>query len=155
MPYFSTQGTTATALANGNAVVSFSPAAAVNFHITKIMLSLTNSGGAITDFQALIGLNRATARGTSSATATANRLDPNSAATAINAVDTGWSVQPTLAAADGWQWGLNVRGTVIDNYNLWEILSNVGTANCMTFVQRSGAALPASHAISWYIEWFE
>jgi hypothetical protein len=155
MPFFTAQGASPAALANGSMVFQIVPAAAVNFHLTKVMLSMSNAGGALTDFQCVVGLNRATARGTSSATATTNKVDPNSGATQITGVDSAVSVQPTLAAADGWQWGFNTRGTIIDNYQLWEILSNVGTANPLSFINRSGAALPGSHVINWYVEWFE
>lgn len=155
MPYFTAQVTSATALANGNAIAGLVPAAAVNFKIMGVVLGVNNSGGAITDFDVTVGLNRATARGTSSATATVNRADPNSAPTAITAVDTGWSVQPTLAAADGWTWSFNSRGGLALNFNQWDIVSTVGAANPLVFVQRSGASLPASHAITLTVEWFE
>lgn len=155
MPYFTSQVTTATALANGNAVISLVPAAAVNFHIVGIVLGVNNAGGAITDFDLSVGLNRATARGTSSATATVYRSDPNSAGTAITAVDTGWSVQPTLAATDSHIWSFNSRGGLALNFNLWDILSDVSTAKPLVLVQRSGANLPASHSITATIQHFE
>jgi hypothetical protein len=151
----SAQVTSAAALANGNAVLSLVPAAAANAKITSIVLGVNNAGGAITDFDLTVGLNRATARGTSSATATMNKADPNSGGTQITAVDTGWSVQPTLAASDGWTWSFNSRGGLALTFNEWDIVSNVGTANPLVFVQRSGAALPASHSITATITWLE
>lgn len=155
MPYFTASGTTAAALANGNAIAALDPAAAVDFHIVGVVLGVNNAGGAITDFDLTVGLNRATARGTSSGTATVNRTDPNSGGSVITAVDNAWSVQPTLAATDGWLWSFNSRGGFAANFNLWDILSAVGTANPLVLVQRSGAALPASHSITWTVEWLE
>ncbi len=155
MPYFTAQVTSAAALANGNAIAALDPAAAVNFKVMSVTLGVNNSGGAITDFDCSVGLNRATTRGTSSGTATVNKSDPNSAGTAITGVDNAWSGQPTLAAADGWLWSFNSRGGLALNFNQWEIVSTVGTANPLVFVQRSGAALPASHSITLTVEWFE
>ena len=155
MPYFTAQATSAAALANGNAILSLVPAAAVNFKIMSVVFGVNNAGGAITDFDVTVGLNRATARGTQSGTATTNRSDPNSNASGLTNVDSGWSVQPTLAASDGWTWSFNSRGGLALNFNQWDIVSNVGTANAMVFVQRSGASLPASHSITATVEWFE
>lgn len=155
MPYFTAQSITATALANGNAVLSIVPAAAVNFKIVSISLGCNTGATAISDFDISIGLNRATARGTQSATATVNRSDPNSSATQITGVDTAWSVQPTLAASDAYLWSFNTRGGVVQNFNQWDIVSTVGTANPLVFVQRSGANLPTGHAITIAVEWLE
>jgi hypothetical protein len=155
MPYFTASGSTVAALANGNAVVSIVPAAAANFKITKLIFGAQNAGGTITDFEIQIGGNRATARGTQTATATVNRTDPNSAASAITGVDTAWSVQPTLAATDGWTYAYNSHGGVIDNIDPTKFVSTVGTANPIVFIQRSGAALPANQIITWEVEWFE
>lgn len=155
MPYFTAAGTTAAALANGGAIFSIVPGAAANFKITKLVLGAQNAGGAITDFEVSVGINRATARGTQTATATVNRSDPNSAASAITGVDTTWSVQPTLAATDGWVYGYNSHGGIIDNIDPTRIVSTVGTANAIVCVNRSGAALPAAQSITWEVEWFE
>ena len=155
MPYFTAQVVTAAALANGNAIAALVPGAAANCKIMGVVMGVNNSGGAITDFDVTVGLNRGTARGTSSGTATVNRSDPNSGASVITGVDNAWSVQPTLAAADGWTWSFNSRGGLALNFNQWDIVSNVATTAPMVFVQRSGASLPASHSITLTVEWFE
>lgn len=155
MPYFTAQVVSATGLATGNAIISLVPAAAANFKITSVVLGFNNVGGTVQDFDCSVGLNRGTARGTSSATATVNRADPNSAASAITAVDTAWSVQPTLAGVDGWTWSFNSRGGLALNFQPWEIVSTVGAANPLVLVQRAGAALPANHSITATVEWFE
>lgn len=154
MPRMTAQVVTAAALANGNAIAGVVPAAAANCKITSVVLGINNSGGAITDFDVTVGLNRATARGTSTGTATVNKADVNSGATAI-LVDNAWSVQPTLAAADGWTWSFNSRGGLALNFNEWDIVSDIGTAKPLVFVQRSGAALPAAHSITLTVGWLE
>jgi len=155
MPYFQSQVTTAAALANGNAVAALVPAAAVNFKIISLVFGVNNSGGAITDFDLSVGLNLATARGTATTTVTGTRSDPNSAGSAITGMDTAWSTQPTLAAADARLWSFNSRGGLALNFNQWDIISTVGTANPLVIVQRSGAGLPASHSITMAVEWLE
>jgi hypothetical protein len=155
LPKLQIAAQSAAALANGNAVAAFDPAAAVNFKLLQLILGCGNSGGAITDFDIVVGFNRATARGTATTTGTGSRTDPNSAASAITGVDTAWSVQPTLAAADFLNLPFNSRGGLVLNFNVDDIISNVGTANPLVLVQRSGAALPASHYITVGAEWLE
>ena len=147
MPKFSTPTTSAAALANGNAICSVVPGAAANFKGQTIVLGVVNAGGAITDFDCAVGINRGTARGTQSATSTPTRTDPNSAASAITGVDTAWSVQPTLAAQDLRLIPFNSRGGIVLNLAIDDLVSSVGTANPIVFVQRSGAALPTAHSI--------
>jgi len=148
------QTPSAAALANGNAILSLVPAAAANFKITSVVLGMTNAGGAITDFDVTVGLNRATARGTSTTNPVVNKADVNSGATAILA-DSAWSIQPTLAASDGWFWSFNSRGGLALNFNEWDIVSDIGTAKPLVFVQRSGASLPAAHVITITVGWLE
>lgn len=145
-------GTTAAALANGNAVASIVPTASVGFRLRRVTLGMVNSGGSITDFDAAVGINRASARGTSSGTATAMSEDPLAPTSPITGVDNAWSVQPTLAAADGPLLPFNSRGGIDQSWEFPdEILSTSGTANPIVLVQRSGAALPASHSIAWTV----
>ena len=155
MPRFTTTVTSAAALANGSAIAALVPAAAANAKITGIKIGVVNAGGAITDFDASVGLNRDTARGVQTATAVLAKADPNSGASVITAVDTAWSTQPTLAAADDRSFQLNSRGTYLENFQEYDIVSNVGTANGLVLVNRSGAALPAGHSFVVTINWFE
>lgn len=155
MARYSASGTTAAALANGNAIASIVPAAAVGCRIIRIIVGCTNAGGTPSDFQLAVGVNRATARGTSSGTATVQKADPDSAASQITGVDNAWSLQPTLAAADAYQIAFNTRGGADTPFGPLDFVSTVGTANAITLVQRSGAALPASHSITWSVEWEE
>ena len=145
-------GTTATALPNGNAIASIVPTASVGFRLRRCRLGIVNAGGSITDFDALVGINRATARGTQTATSTAMQEDPIDPASPITAVDNTWSVQPTLAATDGPQIPFNSRGGADVSWEFPdEIKSTVGTANPIVLVQRSGGALPTSHSIAWEV----
>ena len=155
MPRFTASATTAAALANASAVFGLDPAAAVNFKITSVVLGVNNAGGAITDFDVTVGLNRATTQGTTSGTATVNRADPASGASTITHVATAYSAQPALAATDAATWSFNSRGGLALNFNEWDIISTVGTANPLVLVQRSGAALPTSHSITWTVGWLE
>ena len=155
MARYYASGTSSAALANGNAIASIVPAAAVGFRLIRVQLGCTNAGGSVSDFQIGVGINRASARGTSSGTATVQKADPDSAASQVTGVDNAWSVQPTLAAADAVTIGYNVRGGADAPYGPLDLVSTVGTANPIVLVQRSGAALPALHAITWTVEWEE
>ena len=152
--YFAS-GTTTAALANGNAIASIVPADAVGCRVVRIVLGCSTAGNTPTDFQIAVGLNRGTARGTSSGTATVQKADPDSAASQITGVDNAWSVQPTLAAADAVTIGYNVRGGADTPFQVNDFMSTVGTANVITLVNRSGAALPANHSIPWTVAWEE
>ena len=155
MPRFSATVTSAAALANGSAVLSIVPAAAANFKLLGVKIGVVNAVGVLTDADLAVGLNRATARGTQSATATVTKSDPNSGASVITGVDSAWTVQPTLAATDDRIFPLNTRGGYAENFNETDIVSNVGTANALVLVNRSGGALPASHSFVATVNWFE
>lgn len=155
MARYYASGVTAAALANGNAIASIVPAAAVGFKLRRVILGVVNSGGAVTDFQVGVGINRATARGTSSGTATVQKADPDTAASGITGVDNAWSAQPTLAAADALTIGYNTHGGADTPFTVDDFASTVGAANAIVLVQRSGAALPASHSITWTVVWDE
>lgn len=157
MARHSASGTTVAALANGNAIASIVPAAATNFNLRRIAVGIITDGNTPTDFQVGVGVNRATARGTSSGTATLVKKDPLKPATSVTAVDNAWSVQPTLAAADAELLPFNSRGGMDvpygSNTGQDDFCSATGTANPIVLVQRSGAALPANHKIAWTVEW--
>ncbi len=155
MARYHVSGSTPAALANGNAIASVVPAAAIGFRLVRAVFGVLNAGGTPTDFNVGVGINRATARGTSSGTATVQKADPDSGASVITGVDNAWSAQPTLAAADAGQIAFNTRGGADTPFGALDVVSTVGTTNPIVFVQRSGAALPASHSISYWIEWEE
>jgi hypothetical protein len=83
------------------------------------------------------------------------KADPDSGASVITGVDNAWSGQPTLAAADAITIGYNVRGGADTPLGPNDLVSTVGTANAIVLVQRSGAALPANHSITWTVIWEE
>lgn len=159
MARHSASGTTAAALANGNAIAAVVPSGSSNFKLLRAAFGVTTAGNTPTDFQVGVGVNRATGRGTPSTAATLNKFDPNSPATSISGVDIGWSVQPTLASADAQVFAFNSRGNADIYYGTGtgadDFLSATSAANPIVFVQRSGAALPANHSITWTVEWEE
>ena len=150
------QVTSVAALGSATQFLSLVPAAAANFKVTGVVLGVANSGGAITDFDISVGVNRGTARGTATAQAAINKADPN-AGTSVILPDITWSIAPTFGAAttDGWTWSFNSRGGLALNFNEWDIISTVGTANPLVFINRSGAALPAAHSITATVSWLE
>jgi hypothetical protein len=155
MARYLASGTSAAALANGNAIAVVTPAAAIACRIVRVTLGVVNAGGTPTDFQVGVGINRVTARGTATTTLAGVKSDPDSAASGITGVDSAWSVQPTLAAADAATVAYNTRGGADMPFALNDLMSTVGTANGIALVNRSGAALPASHQITFTIEWEE
>jgi len=155
MARYFVSGTSAAALTNGSAIAAVVPAAAVACKIVRATFGVVNAGGTISDFQVGVGINRATARGTATTTAAGIKSDPDTAASQITGVDQAWSVQPTLAAADAVTIGFNTRGGADMPFPTNDLMSTVGTANAVVFVQRSGATLPASHQITYTIEWEE
>jgi hypothetical protein len=99
-----------------------------------------------------VGINRGTARGTASTTATPQQLDPRSPASAITGLDTAWSVAPTLASADQFVVSFNTQSGVDLPWELLEeFVSATGTANPIVFVNRTNA-LPASHSFTISVE---
>lgn len=159
MGLYSASGTTPAALANGGAIASIVPTAAIGFALREVKVAVTTAGNTPTDFQVGVGINRATARGTSSGTATVNKFNPNAPASAVTGVDNAWSVQPTLAASDAWNDACNSRGQIDVVFGAGagseDLLSTIGTANPIVIVNRSGAALPANHSIAWTVVWEE
>ena len=155
MALYYVSGQTATALANGGAIVSIVPAAAVGFKIVRAEFGSLNAGGTVTDFQIGVGVNRATARGTATLTAAGQKADPDSGASVITGADQTWSVQPTLASADLVTLAYNTRGGIDNPFPVNHLTSTVGTANPIVFVQRSGAVMPGAHTVTYTIVWEE
>lgn len=157
MARHSASGTTAAVLADNKPICSIVPGASTNFKLLRAYFGVSTAGTTPSDFQIVVGVNRGTTRGTSTGTATINKFDPLSPTTSITAVDTTWSVDPSLAAADAQRYTANTRGS-IDNYygsgtGADDFASTTGATNPIVFVHRSGAALPASHSIVWTVEW--
>lgn len=155
MARYSAQVKSSAALAVDTAFAAIVPAAAVACKLRRVTLGVVAGATVPTSQQVTVGINRGTARGTSSATATVGKLDPRSASSGITGVDTGWSVAPTLAAADQFRVSFNSQsGVDLPWEMLEEFVSDVGTANPLVFVNRDNA-LPASHAYTLSVEWEE
>lgn len=151
---------------SGQVVSSAALAASTNFaglfgsstsgaKLRRITLgTVTNTATTPTSQQLLIGVFRATALGTTSATFTPQQLDQNGPA-ALGTFVTAWSVQPTLAGTASWLIPFNTQSAL----DLpWELLEEwvitKGTANGLVF-QNMTNAVPAGHQIVLSAEWEE
>lgn len=150
MPRFATPVTSAAALAAGGAIAAIVPGATTAFRLRRITGGTVAGTSAVSDQQLLIGINRATARGTQTTTLTPGKLDPRSTGPGITGVDTAWSVQPTLAAQDLWTIPLNAKSGFDFPWEvIEEMFSDVGTANPLVLVNRTNALPTAtSYAIT-------
>lgn len=148
-------GASLAALGNGLAFASIVPGAAANFRLVRTVFGMLNAGGTPTDFNIGVGINRGTARALTPTTAQGVKADPDSGASVISGVDTAWGTAPTLAAADAITIPFNTRGGADTPFASTDVVSTIGVGNPINFVQRSGAALPAAHTISYWIEWEE
>ena len=142
MARYSTPLVSAAALAVNTAFAGLVGAAASNARLRRIILGTVAGTGAVSDMQLVVGINRATARGTATAL-TPGRIDPNSSAPTITGVDSAYTVQPTLAAQDLVMIPFNAKSGVDLPWEAMEELwaGNVATAP-LVFVNRVNA-LPA------------
>lgn len=143
--------------ANNTAIASLIPSAAQGFKLVAVVLGMSNSGGAIVDFSIVVGLNRTNTRGTAGTTDIGTRADLDSGLASITGLDSNYSVPPTLGA-QGPYWAYNSRGGIALNYQPWDLRAsplNYVSGGGFTFMQRSGAALPAGHSITLTVEWEE
>ena len=155
MAKYHVSGQTPVSLVNGGAIVSIVPAAAVGLKILRCWFGSLNAGGAPSDLNIGVGINRATTRGTPTTTLTGVKADPDSGPSVITGADSAWSAQPTLAATDLGLLAYNSRGGTDTPTPLGDISSTVGTANPIVFVNRTGAALGATTTVAYWVEWEE
>lgn len=155
MARYAAQVTSSAALAVDTAFASLVPAAAVAFKLRRVTLGVVAGASTPTSQQLVVAVNRGTARGTATTTVTAQRLDPRSPASGITGMDTVWSAAPTLGAADMFRVAFNSQSGVDLPWELLEeLVSDVGTANPLVFVNRENA-LPASHKLVLSVEYEE
>lgn len=146
MARYSTIVQSTAALAVDTAFAAIVPAAAVGFRIRRVIIGTVAGTSSVADQQLVFGINRATARGTATTTATPGKLDPRSSPVTITGVDTAWSAAPTLSTPDLVRIPFNAKsGVDLPWEMLEELWSDVGTANPLVFVNRVNA-LPASTA---------
>lgn len=138
----------AAALAAGAPFANVVPGAAVAFKLRRVVIGVRAGAGVPTSQQVTVGITRATARGTQTATSTPNKMDPNSPPSAITGIDTAWSVNPTFTATPAAALAEPTLNTQSGYDMPWELLeelfSGVGVANGLLFYN-VGNALPASH----------
>lgn len=126
--------------------------------IRRVTLGVSTTTAVVpTSQQVRVGFNMTTAGAPATPTnATANKLDPNSAANAVNLI-ASWATPPTLTATanDAFTVSFNTQsGADLP----WELLEEWRTQSSTTagiaFVNRL-VALPAGHQISLSVEWEE
>lgn len=88
----------AAALAADTAFANIVSGASVGYKLRRLIIGVLAGTGAPTSQQVTVGITRATARGTATATTTPNKMDPNSGAAGITGVDTTWSTNPTFTS---------------------------------------------------------
>lgn len=124
----------------------------VGFKLRRLVAGVRAGASVPTSQQLTVAVFRATARGTASATATPQKMDPNSGAAAITGVDTAWSVAPTLASDKLFEFSFNSQsGADLPIEMIEELICAAGTANGLCF-QNIGNALPASHLYTLTVE---
>ena len=143
MARYITPVTSAAALAVDTAFASV-VSTNVRYRIRRIIIGTATGTLPVADQQLIFGVNRATARGTATATLTPGRLDDASPAASIVGIDTTWSVAPTLAAQDLFRVPFNAKsGVDLPWEMLEELWGPAATATPLVFVNRVNA-LPAS-----------
>jgi hypothetical protein len=131
--------------------------AASSYRFRRLTLGVRAGTGAPTSQQVSVAIIRSSARGTQTTTATANKLDPNSFATAV-AVDSAWSTTPTLAGTAIANYSHEVTFNTQSGADLpWELLEELYTSasgNGFAFFN-IGNALPSAHLYTLAAEWEE
>lgn len=148
MARYKTVVESAAALAAGAPFANIVPGVAVAYKLRRLIIGVRAGAVVPSSQQVTLGITRATARGTQTATTTPNRMDPNSPAPSITGVDTTWSVNPTFTATPAAALAeptFNSQSGYDMPYELLEeLISGVGVANGIV-LYNVGNALPASH----------
>lgn len=155
MARYSVSVESSAAIGSGTAFANIVAGASAGFRLRRVTVGCRAGTSSVTAMQAVVGVYRATARGTASTTAAGIALDPISPASAITGVDTAWSVAPTVAAAPMWEIPLNTAAVVDIPWEDPEaIRCSTGTANGIALVCMDNA-LPASTQFVVTVEWEE
>jgi hypothetical protein len=123
-----------------------------NFKVRRAILGCIAGASVPTSQQVSVGVFRATARGTQTASTAFAALDPRSAASASTGLDTAWSTPPSLAAnplvrlSFNTQSGMDVPAELIEEW-----ICDQGTANGIAF-QNLTNALPSGHSLTLTLE---
>lgn len=161
MARFNSQLTSATALAN-NTAFAWMGYTAVAARLRRCTVGVVNSGGAITSMQVAVGVNLASTGTPATPTnVAANKMAPaaGTPAASVNFLISAWTTPPTIAGTDAYVIPFNdqLMGDLP-----WELLEEfwfsgpgLAAAGGITFINRTGAALAASHAFQISVEWEE
>ena len=143
------------ALASATAFANIVSASGAGFKLRRLTVGCRAGTSSVTAMQAVVGVYRATARGTATATAAGVAQDPSAPASAITGVDTTWSAAPTLASAPFFEVPFNTAAVVDigwEDPEGWRCAT--GTANGIALVNVDNA-LPASTLYVVTVEWDE
>lgn len=152
MARYVTPVTSAAALTADTAFAGVVGTSTVACRIRRIILGSVGGTGAVNDQQMVVGVNRATARGTAGSTLTPGKMDDRSAAAGITGIDTAYSSGPTLAAQDLIRIPWNLKsGVDLPWEQIEELWVPNNTATPVVFVNRTNA-VPASTSIVITIE---
>lgn len=151
MARYITPVTSAAALAADTAFASI-VSTNVRYRIRRVIVGTIAGTSSVPDQQLVIGVNRASARGTASTTLTPGKLDDGTAAAGITGIDTAWSVAPTLAAQDLFRVPFNSKSGVDLPFELLEELwGPAAVATPIVLINRTNA-LPAATSLVVSIE---
>lgn len=158
MARYGSQLQSSAALANNTAFGWFGYVAFYG-RLRRINYSILNSGGAITSMQTAVGVNVTTGAAATATNTTTTNLQPGGLGPANKlSLVSAWTTPPTLGAqtADIWTIGGNDQLSNDLPYELMEEWWFGGSTSLgIAFVNRTGAALPASHLFQLNIEWEE
>lgn len=148
MARYKTVVESAAALAADTQFANIVAGASVGYKLRRLIIGVLAGAATPTSQQVTVGITRATARGTQTATTTPNKMDPNSGASGITGVDTTWSVAPTFTATPAAALAEPTFNTQSGYDAPWELLEELvaaaGTANGIVLYNVNNA-LPASH----------
>ena len=163
MARYNAQFQTAAAIAN-NTAFAWMGYTAVAARLRRCTVGIGNSGGAITSFQTQVGINLASTGTPATPTnVTSNNMAPaaGTPVTSTNKLISAWTTAPTLAAQSTDAYTITFNDQLMGDLP-WELLEEfwfsgpgLAASGGITFVNRSGAALPGSHYFTISVEWEE
>lgn len=163
MARYNAQFQTAAAIANNTALawMGYTSCAA---RLRRCTIGVANAGAAITSFQCSVGINLAsTGTPATPVNVTSNNMAPaaGTPVASTNHLISSWTTAPTLAAQSTDAYTLTFNDQLMGDLP-WELLEEfwfsgpgLAASGGITFVQRSGATLPAAHYFTISVEWEE
>jgi len=163
MARYNAQFQTAAAIANNTAFawMGYTTCAA---RLRRCTLGVANAGATIVSQQTSVGINLAsTGTPATPVNVTSNNMAPaaGTPVSSTNKLTSSWTTAPTLAAQTTDAYTITFNDQLLGDLP-WELLEEfwfsgpgLVAAGGITFVNRSGVALPASHYFTIAVEWEE